>query len=184
MKESYLMRYFIVLTLLGAAVTAAPAVAQVPQNSDALVRSWYQRFLHRDVDPGYIGWVNALNSGSSPTTVLSEILGSDEYYNAAGGTPQGFVQSLFRDIAGRTATEREYRSLLPRLSFGNRNEVAYTLLLRYPQTWSVATYPAPVTPLYPPQVDRDRRDYWKHEQHHHWDHDRHDYRRPYWHNHW
>jgi hypothetical protein len=192
------MRSILIIASLGTA--AVPVGAQVPyptvpgtipQNADALVRSWYQRFLGRDVSPGYYGWVNALNSGSSASTVLSEILGSDEYYVRAGGTPEGFVQALYRDVAGRPPTAPEMRSMLPRVAYGKRNDVAYTLLLRYPQTWSVAAYAAPAypaptypAPVYRPAVERDRRREREHEHPDHWEHDPHEYRRPYWHHHW
>jgi len=41
---------------------------------------------------------------SEPTAhVLGAIVGSDEYYNHNGSTPEGFVRGMYRDVLGRTA---------------------------------------------------------------------------------
>ena len=36
------------------------------EDANALVTSWYQRYLGRPPDPGYAGWVQQLQMGSAP----------------------------------------------------------------------------------------------------------------------
>jgi hypothetical protein len=115
-----------------------------PNNPATLVRSWYRQFLNRDADPsGMTTWTNALRSGSSPEFTLANILGSEEYYATAGYSPEGFVRKLLRDVTGREPTFSELQLWLGRLAFEDRRDVAYALLVRSPQTWSIppAYYP-------------------------------------------
>jgi hypothetical protein len=79
-------------------------------DADALVNAWYRRYLGRDMDPAGIGWVGQVRDGVDPASVLASILGSDEYFERSGGTPDRFVDRLYQDAAGRrpTGREREY----------------------------------------------------------------------------
>jgi hypothetical protein len=129
---------------------AALAQAQSQDRATALVTDWYNRYLGRYPDLGAAGWVEELRRGRSPQQVLSAILGSDEYYTRAGRTPEGFLQLLFQDVVGRPPSRREFDALLRRAWAGRRNDVAYSLLLRYPQGWeggATAYYP-PYQPGY------------------------------------
>jgi hypothetical protein len=154
------------LSLLGMLFLTAAAPAQsyfYPDNRssfqespDALVRFWYQKYLDRDVDPGYAAWVNALASGSAPATVLAGILGSQEFYDKSGDTPEGFVQNLFFKITGRRPSEPEFRGFVRRAVYGDRTEVAYALLARYPQAWQSGALPGN---YYGPQYEY-RRPHW------------------------
>jgi len=97
-----------------------------------VVQGWYLRFLGRDLDPGAAVWIDQLRRGENPTAVLAGILGSDEYFQASGSTPRRFVARLFIDVAGRRVERREMDRMLVRLRFSDRQQVAYELLLRYP----------------------------------------------------
>jgi len=127
-----------------------------PERPEALVKSWYERYLHREPEyPGAQGWVDALRQGQPPEAVLAMILSSEEYYGNAGNSPSGFVQRLFLDIAGRAPTPRELDYWVHRrMSQSERHDVAYALLQRFPGIWETP-------PAYP-------------------DHGRYDYRRPTW----
>jgi hypothetical protein len=125
-----------------------------PSDARALVISWYQRYLHRSPGNGEeMGWVNQLANGAAPETLLANILGSQEYFKNAGSTPQGFVQSLFEDLAGRRPTPQEVQYWVSQLYYnynnnyyddsGGRNNVAYSMLMRYPQSFGA---PAPYYP--------------------------------------
>jgi hypothetical protein len=47
-----------------------------------LVSNWYQRFLHRPVDPtSLVASVNAMSHGVSDEVVIAAIVGSDEYFS-------------------------------------------------------------------------------------------------------
>jgi hypothetical protein len=102
----------------------------VQGSPEELVRSWYQRFLHRDPDPLWSVWVEAVRYGQEPNAVLAAILGSQEYFNNAGGTPEGFVQALYQDISGRRPTPEEMGYWVRRVLDRDRNDVAYALLTR------------------------------------------------------
>jgi hypothetical protein len=111
-----------------------------PDNAEMLVRSWYQRYLHRTPDPTgeELGWVDALRTGQPPEKVLAGILGSQEYFTNAGGTPEAFVRALFMDLTGRQPTFQELNYWARRLNYSNPTDVAYDLLTRYPQSFSGA----------------------------------------------
>ena len=119
-----------------------------------------------------------------PDRILAGILGSDEYYLRSGGTPQGYVQTLFTDVNGRQPTAAEYGFWVNRLvqvggaapDFEQRVDLAYEMLARYPQNWQGAattcvapTYVAP-TIVVPPVYNYGRR---------YGDRDDYEYRRPY-----
>jgi len=122
------------------------------RDASRTVSRWYQRFLDREADPYAATWVQALRRGQEPEQVLSGILGSDEYYRRAGGTPRAFVNQLYEDLTGRRAPPRDVDYWARQLYHSSRADVAYSILTRQAQNW-----------------DSDDRDY----------SDRHDYRRPY-----
>jgi hypothetical protein len=153
------MRRFAVLAWFGVSLLAAPALTQdrwrrdddrwrheeawrraYPDRPDDLVRSWYRRFLGREPDPMAGVWTNELRSGQDPNAVLATILGSDEYYTRAGSTPDGLVRTLFQDLTGRPPSPQEMASWTRRAATGDRNDIAYALLTRYPQTWTQRPY--------------------------------------------
>jgi len=122
------------------------------READRTVRGWYERFLGREPDSSAAGWVQGLQSGQDPEQLLAGILGSDEYYTRAGGTPRGFIQRLYLDLLTRRPTPREEDYWLRRMYHDSRTDVAHALLSRNAQSW-----------------DRDRGPDWP---------ERHDYRRP------
>jgi len=110
-------------------------------NSVATVKNWYRQFLRRDPEPsGLMHWSEALRQGNPPALLLSGILGSDEYYNIAGGSPNSFVRSLYLDLAGREPTPRELAYWTSRLNTEYPKDVAYAILTRFPLAWSPAQY--------------------------------------------
>jgi len=175
------MRKICAAALLGLLAGAAPLFAQASPQSIELVTDWYRHFLGRSEDPGIVGWAQQLDAGQPPEKVLALILGSPEYYDRCGGTPRRFVGALFQDLTGRPPTREQAAVWLRRLALDpnggesddERVDVAYNVLLRYPQNYQVAPPPPP-----PVIIDRDHHDrdwdrrYWDHD-------DDHDYRRPY-----
>lgn len=66
------------------------------------IQGYYQRFLGRTPTAAEAAiWVNALDSGAARNSVIAAFLGSNEYYNLAGGTPTGFINKVFNDLFGR-----------------------------------------------------------------------------------
>ncbi len=117
---------------------------QAASDPGALVNTWYERFLHREADVGSQAWVQYLRSGQSPESVLSGILASHEYYTVSGGTPASWIQRLYSELVGRPPSPTEFGYWMRQLQFSNRHEVAYKMLMRYPQNWS--TTPGGGTP--------------------------------------
>jgi len=134
-------------------VVAVPTPAQ-PRDREAraLVERWFQRYLNRDTGGYGQYFVDALKAGAEPNEVLAGIVGSQEYYQNAGGTPPAFVRRLYRDLARRAPTDRELGYWEAEVQRQSLRDVAYALLTRFPQHWD-DTLPA-----------------WK---------NRYDYRRPY-----
>src|SRR5262249_21645351 len=105
---------FLALAVLGIPALATPGTTQIfpdvrraydarwgayADQPEELVRTWYRRYLNRDVDPvGFQTWVGSLRSGNPPEMVLAGILASDEYFGRGGGTPEGYVTVLFQDL--------------------------------------------------------------------------------------
>src|SRR5262249_40060503 len=113
--------------------------------------NWYRQFLNRDADPsGMAAWTDSLRGGNPPEAVLGTILASDEYYRKAGYTPEGFVQSLYRDVVGRYPTREEFSYWLQRTNAEGRQSAATALLAQYPQVWQGPFY----SPGAPPAVYR------------------------------
>jgi hypothetical protein len=143
---------FSLAVLLGATAAPAQGYPEVyrgypaqqrayPDDPRELVRQWYRKFLDRRVDPsGYQNWVDELVRGQPPEMVLAAILASDEYYQRAGSTPEGFVQKLFQDLTGRLPTRAELDFWVRRAYTQDRVDIAHALLTRYPQTWSPEPY--------------------------------------------
>lgn len=92
------------------------------------VRNWYLQYLHREPDPGMQGFVDSLRQGQSPLWVEAEIAGSQEGYNKAGGTPEGFVQMMYQAVAGRPPSPDELRHWISLTSANGPIQVAYDLL--------------------------------------------------------
>jgi len=113
-----------------------PGLAQDYGDPRQMVDQWYRTFLRRAPEyPGAEGWVDQLRGGNSPDSVLSSILGSDEYYAICGSTPQGYVQGLYRDLLGRRASPREQDRWARRLYTEGRQDVAYHVLTGNAGAW-------------------------------------------------
>jgi len=148
------MRRFLVAALLGALLLATPGAAQpgAPAGNAQLVDAWYQRFLGRSAELASQPHVDALNAGQDPASVLSVIVGSAEYYQRAGNTPEGFVAAAYQNMTGRRPTAAEVRFWANRLARSSATDVAYEMLRRYPEGLDG---PAPVPP--PPPAYEYRR---------------------------
>jgi len=113
---------------------SAPAYPTGPgyfDSADRQVDGWYRQYLRRTPDGGASIWIELLRSGHRPERVLSQILGSDEYYRASGNDPGAYIQLLFQDTAGRRPSDAEYRYHLNHLLRGApREDVAFAIIRR------------------------------------------------------
>jgi hypothetical protein len=144
------MRLTLTLALLTIALSASLAPAQsyyhpseAPGDPQTLVRSWYDRYLHRAADAGADAWIKALRTGHSPEDVVSTILSSQEYYAAAGGSGPGYIRQLYLDLIGHAPSPAEINYWMGRLRYSSRRDLAYQLLIRHPQNWSGLQAPPP-----------------------------------------
>jgi hypothetical protein len=179
---------FTIVALLFLVPTAANAQAYGDPSS--LVDYWYRTYLGRPADSGITFWVNHLEQGDSTDSVLAGILGSDEYYKRGGGTPEGFISLLFRDVVKRQPSPSDLDFWVRRMYTEDRQSVADEILRQNPGVWvgagTTAAVPSAPPVIYNPGVivtpgieynryrdwDRDRRDHWDVHR------DIHEYRRP------
>jgi hypothetical protein len=113
------------------------AIYPYPPPAPVTVNFWYQRFLHREAEPAAGAWSHSLAIGHPPEVVLASILSGPEYFRNAGGTPAGFINALYIDLTGAAPLPQQMRYWLRRSQFTSRRDIAYDLLLLYPQAWHV-----------------------------------------------
>src|SRR5208282_6924309 len=91
-----------------------------------LVQSMYQQLLHRPADAnGLATWVNFLNQGGTDQQLEANLLGSNEYFNNAGATNNGFLSALYLDVLHRPIDSVGSQTFLQELSQGtSRTAVA------------------------------------------------------------
>lgn len=66
------------------------------------IQQYYSSFLNRAATAGEISfYLSYIQQGAIDDDVKSAILGSDEFYSLAGGTPYGFLNKLYQDVLGR-----------------------------------------------------------------------------------
>jgi hypothetical protein len=157
------MRYaFASLTaaLLGLGIQGTDAGAQTVYRASSqdsgvqLLDSWYRRYLGRPVDQnGLQSWLAQLGN----MNVEAAILGSPEYYDRHGDTPEGFVTGLYVDVLGRQPAAQEVQGWLVRLAQlgGNRTALADDFLRAAATELSLRGQPqANYQPAVPPIVQQ------------------------------
>lgn len=124
------------LLALTASLVPPPAWAD---EAGRLVTSWYQRYLNRWPDrDGFQLYTNMLRRGWDPLDIEASILSSDENWKQSGSTLPGYVDTMFREAAGRRpAGPREFNFWLNRLRFEDRKRVTVDFLrdLRGERPW-------------------------------------------------
>jgi Domain of unknown function (DUF4214) len=98
----------------------AAAVLNSPELHGHVVDGDYQLLLGRGPDGGGRAyWVSVLGGGADNEAVEAGFAGSNEYFASRGrGTSAGFVQALYHDFLGRTATSAEAGYWTGRLASG------------------------------------------------------------------
>jgi hypothetical protein len=138
--QGFVTRALAAVTLVLLAGTAQPQHYPRRVNDDAvtLVQSWYQRYLHRAVDPtGYEAWVTQLRNGVPARNVEAGILGSDEYFQRHNSDPAQFIVGLYVDVLGRSPSHTEVGIWLDKWdSFGgDREGLARAFLREARESW-------------------------------------------------
>jgi Domain of unknown function (DUF4214) len=98
----------------------ASAVLSSPEFHGHVVDGDYQLLLGRSPDAaGRAYWTSVLGGGAYNEAVEAGFAGSNEYVAIrGGGTPAGFVQALYHDFLGRTASSAEVGYWTGRLASG------------------------------------------------------------------
>jgi len=172
-----------ILTALAALGCTTTVRAQDYGDPVQIVRYWFQSYLGREAEEsGALYFADQLRRGNSPESVLSGILGSDEYYRRGGSTPEGFVRLLFIDTLGRPPTPVELDLWTRRMWTANRQDIAYQMLTGNPGSW-VGTFRLPERERFryrdrEHERERERIFAQERERELRRRHDEHDYRRP------
>src|SRR5262249_53537443 len=130
-----------VALLPAGATSLTPQVVSGIENSfearDRLVKGWYTTYLGRSAAGGAeLGFVNQLLGGATEEQVLSQILGSTEFFNHAqsliGGSDANtnYVQALYQLLLGRTGSSADVAGWVGALNSGalTRQGVAFNFL--------------------------------------------------------
>ncbi len=129
------------------------------QEADAIANYWIRSYLRRAATPREVrDWGDRLVSAASPAEVLSVLIAGREYYEYAGGTPEGFIRQLIADVGHHDPGAREIRDRLAATRGLSPREIARRFLREYPANWwpgPEATPPRELQGFYaPPAVGR------------------------------
>jgi uncharacterized delta-60 repeat protein len=100
------------------------------ERRSAVIAGYYTTYLGRAADAGGVqNWLGLLQRGATPEQVLATILGSEEYFQKAGGTNAASLDRLYRDVLGRDR-DPGAQGFLDALNGGQvtRPQVAFGLL--------------------------------------------------------
>jgi hypothetical protein len=78
-------------------------------------------------------YANALDAGRTHEQQIAILMGSQEYFNRAGGTNQGWLTAAYRDVFGRPLDPAGQSTFLPQLNAGVSREVVAGQLLASPE---------------------------------------------------
>lgn len=118
--------------LIAGTLTRPQVVLGIDQSVEyrlGLIQSWFRSYLNRSADTGALTtFLTVLESGATQEQVQSFILGSPEYFAAAGGTNSGFLSKLYEQVLNRPIDPTGSASWLAALSHLSRQQVALALL--------------------------------------------------------
>ncbi len=103
--------------------------AHSPEYYDGLVETYYEDFLGRAAgasEQSY--WAQSLEAGTRDEIVLSQILGSDEYFQKAGGTNQDWLNQLYQDLLNRAPDQAGETAWLNALGAGATRQQVSSLV--------------------------------------------------------
>ena len=83
------------------------------------VQQIYGEYLHRNAEPGAVTtWTTFLRSGGTVEQLSALVVGSNEYFQAHGGTAAGFLAALYQDALGRSVDPAGQATFGPELAQG------------------------------------------------------------------
>jgi hypothetical protein len=79
-----------------------------PERRDGIINQLYEQYLGRPADAGGLNyWLSVWAANNGPEQVQAGIIGSLEYFQTAGGTPQAWVTKLYQNILDRNPAPSE-----------------------------------------------------------------------------
>ncbi len=73
-----------------------------PERRSHVIADLYETYLGRAVDAAGLNyWLGVWNASQGPEQVQAGIIGSQEFFNTAGGTPQAWVTALYQNLFDR-----------------------------------------------------------------------------------
>ena len=112
----------------------ATGIEHSQEGEDHLVKSWYVAFLGRSANgTEELGWVNMLTQGQTEEQVLSQILGTTEFYDRAqtlistGTSDERYIQALYLLLLDRQGSTAEVATHIPNGSLSSSDLVARAL---------------------------------------------------------
>lgn len=110
------------------------ALATSGEHRRYLVGTAFRAYLDRAPEPGAVEWYTGLLARSTTaTTVGADLLGSDEYYQRAGGTERAWVDAVYQDVLGRQPEDAGRQYFLDQLASGMPREPLASAILVSPE---------------------------------------------------
>lgn len=91
-------------------------VMSSPEYRNRVVDQIYGDFLHRAPSGNALAFWSAQLQASGERNMLVEVLSSPEYFHKAGDTATGYVDALYRDVLGRSASAAESQAWASQLA--------------------------------------------------------------------
>lgn len=103
--------------------TVAYRMAASHEYAVKVVNRMYGDVLGRSVDPsGREFWARRIQRGMSPSTLLLQLFGSDEFLRKWGGTAGSFVDAIYEAILDRAPTAEERTDAVAQIEAGRRRQ--------------------------------------------------------------
>ncbi len=113
------------------------------RNAGTLLRSDGEGRLRQEPSSNTGAGGQALYRGHTKEYVLSDMLASDDYFAAAGGTVPTYIHQLYMDVIGREPLPAEINYWAGRLEHDTRRDVTNQMLRHHPQYSNVLFRPPP-----------------------------------------
>jgi hypothetical protein len=106
------------------------------QEASEIANYWIHSYLRRRARPDEVRyWSEQLINARSPAETLTALLSSREYYEYAGGSPQGYLRQLIADVGHREARAWEIRDRLINTQRLSPRDIAWGFLREFPANW-------------------------------------------------
>jgi hypothetical protein len=101
-----------------------------PEYRRRVVDDVYKTFLQRNPDKGgQTYWAEQVRKGLNPDQIRANVIASNEYWNKAGASPEGFAAAIYQQITRTPATSAQIASVKSQLAAGKtRTSIAAALL--------------------------------------------------------